>query len=125
MKYMMMLHADENFTEAGPPPKELFERMDKFMEESTKAGSLVWAGGLMHTSKGAKVSLSKNGKISVVDGPFTEAKEVIGGFAVIEAKSKEAAIEHAKRFMELHRDTWKGWEGVSEIREMHGEPPRP
>ena len=111
MKYMMMLRTDENFTEAGPPPKELFERMDKFMEESTKAGSLVWAGGLTHTSKGAKVSLSMR-VLSVDDLGF-------------EAKSKEAAIEHAKRFMELHRDTWKGWEGVSEIREMHGEPPRP
>ena len=103
MKYMMMLRTDENFTEAGPPPKELFERMDKFIAESTKAGSLVWAGGLMHTSKGAKVSLSKNGKISVVDGPFTEAKEVIGGFFVLEVKDKPAVVAMTRRFLELHQ----------------------
>lgn len=125
MRYMMMLRTDENFTDAGPPPKALFDRMDEYMAESTKAGTLVSTGGLWHTSRGAEVRLSKNGKISVKDGPFSEAKEVIGGFAIIEAKSKAEAIEHAKQFMELHRDTWKGWEGVTEVREMHDQPPRP
>jgi hypothetical protein len=125
MRDMMMLRADENNTEAGPPPRELFERMDEFVAESVKSGSFVFGGGLQHTAKGAQVRLAKNGKITVVDGPFSEAKEVIGGFAIIEAKTKAEAIELATRFMELHRDTWKGWEGVSEIREIQEEPPRP
>ena len=123
MRYVMMLRCDENFTDAGPPPKELFDRMDEFVAETAKKGNLVSGGGLKHSSRGAEVRLSKNGKITVTDGPFSEAKEVIGGFAIIEASSKAEAIEHATRFMELHRDTWKGWEGVSEIREMDPGPP--
>jgi hypothetical protein len=124
MRYMMMLRSDENFTDAGPPPKELFDRMAVLVAETAKQGKLVSSGGLRHSSSGAQVRLSKNGKITVTDGPFSEAKEVIGGFAIIEASSKTEAIEHATRFMELHRDTWKGWEGVSEIREMKAEPPQ-
>ena len=118
MRYMMMLRRDENSTDAGPPPKELFERMNAFGAEMAKKGSLVSTGRLKHSSSGAEVRLSKTGKITVTDGPFSEAKEVIGGFAIIDASSKAEAIEHATRFMELHRDTWKGWAGVSEIREM-------
>jgi hypothetical protein len=124
MRFMMMVRSDENFTDAGPPPKELFERMAALVAETEKNGNLVSAGGLKHSSSGAQVRLSKNGKIMVTDGPFSEAKEVIGGFAIIEASSKAEAIEHATRFMELHRDTWKGWEGVSEIREMKAESPQ-
>jgi hypothetical protein len=125
MRYMMMVHTDENFTNAGPPPKELFDRIGELAADLAKTGKLVSSGGLQHSSSGAQVRLSKNGKITVTDGPFAEAKEVVGGFAIIEASSKAEAIEHARRFMELHRDTWKGWEGVSEIREMKEDPPSP
>jgi hypothetical protein len=124
MRYLMMLRRDENFTDAGPPPKELLDRMAVFTAETAKNGNLVSVGRLAHSSRGAQVRLSKNGKITVTDGPFSEAKEVIGGFAIIEASSKAEAIELATRFMELHRDTWKGWEGVSEIREMEAGPPQ-
>ena len=106
MRYMMMLHTDENFTETDPPPKELFDRMGELVAELVKTGKLVSSGGLKHSSSGAQVRVSKNGKTTVTDGPFAEAKEVVGGFAIIEASSKAEAIEHARRFMELHRDTW-------------------
>jgi hypothetical protein len=66
---------------------------------------------------GARVRLS-GGKLTVIDGPFTEAKEAIGGFAVFEVKSKQEAIVWTQRFMQLHKDHWKGWEGETEIRQL-------
>lgn len=74
-------------------------------------------GGLLPSAMGARVAVRK-GKLSVMDGPFTEAKEVIGGFAVYDVPSKEAAIEWTRRFMELHREHWPGWEGETELRQM-------
>jgi hypothetical protein len=79
---------------------------------------LIANGGLRPTVQGARVRIS-DGKLSVTDGPFTEAKEVIGGFAQFELKSREEAIESAVRFMELHRKHWPGWEGETEIRVMY------
>ena len=58
------------------------------------------------------------GHLSVVDGPFTEAKEMIGGFAVFELESREAAVESAVRFMQLHKQHWPEWDGVTEVRQM-------
>jgi hypothetical protein len=70
---------------------------------------------------GARVRLS-GGKLSVIDGPFAEAKEVIGGYAVFELSSKEEAIEAGKRFMDLHKEHWPGWEGETEIRQVFEAP---
>jgi hypothetical protein len=89
----------------------------KLGEEGAKAGVLVETGGLLPSAMGARVRLS-GGKLSVTDGPFTEAKEVIGGYAVYQLKSKQEAIEWTSRFMQLHKDHWKGWEGESEIRQI-------
>jgi hypothetical protein len=78
--------------------------MGKLIEESMKAGTLLLTGGLLPISKGgARVRVS-GGEISVLDGPFAEAKELIGGFAVIEAKSKEDAIEMTRRFLKVAGD---------------------
>jgi len=60
------------------------------------------------------------GQVRVIDGPFTEAKEVVGGYAQFEFKSKEEAIQSAVEFMELHRKHWPGWEGETEVRQMFG-----
>ncbi len=60
------------------------------------------------------------GKLSVIDGPFTEAKEIIGGYAQFELNSKQEAVESAVRFMELHKKYWPGWEGETEVRQMFG-----
>ena len=76
-------------------------------------------GGLKPTGLGARVRLT-GGKVSVKDGPFTEAKEIIGGYAEFELKSREEAVEAAVRFMELHKQHWPGWEGETEVREMYG-----
>jgi hypothetical protein len=86
-------------------------------EEAAKAGVLVEMGGLLPSAMGARVRLA-GGKLSVTDGPFTEAKEVIGGYAVYAVKSREEAVKWTMRFMELHKEHWKGWEGESEIRQI-------
>ena len=99
------------------PPKELMDAMGKLTEEAIKNGTLLGNGGLLPTAAGASVRLS-GGRVTVTDGPFTEAKEIIGGYALFELKSKQEAIEGARQFMELHNKHWPGWEGETEVREM-------
>ncbi len=94
-----------------PPTTEHIAKMGQFIEELTKAGVLLATEGCLPSAKGARVRLS-NGKLTVTDGPFTESKEVIGGFALIQAKSKEEAIELTKRFLKVAGD------GESEIRQI-------
>src|ERR1700676_2403289 len=118
MRFMMMVKTAEK---SGPPPKEMMEAMDKLAEEATKAGEMIESGGLGPTAAGSRVRL-EGGKITVTDGPFTEAKEVFGGYAIFELKSKEEAIERAVAFMELHRQHWPGWEGVTEVRQLFTAP---
>ena len=60
------------------------------------------------------------GKLTVTDGPFSETKELIGGYAIYDVKSKEDALEWVRRFMELHQENWPGWEGESELRQVFG-----
>lgn len=116
MKFMMIVKHAEN---QGPPPKSLMDAIAKLAEEDTKSGTMLGSGGLTGTVQGARVRLS-GGKVTVIDGPFTEAKEVIGGYAQFELKSKEEAVEGAVRFMELHKQHWPGWEGETEVRQMYG-----
>jgi hypothetical protein len=124
MRFMMIVKGDENFGTAGPPPMELMEAIGKLGEEAAKAGKMVSMGGLQPTSKGATVRLT-NGKLITTDGPFTEAKEMIGGFTIMNLTSKEEAIQEALKFMELHRKLWPGWEGVTEVRQMYEEGEHP
>ena len=102
------------------------EAIDKITQEAIHNKTLVIAGGLMPLAQSNAVKIS-GGKLSVIDGPFSEAKEVVGGFAIFDLKSKEEALEGAKHFMELHRQHWPGWEGTTEVRQMFGQdefPPR-
>jgi len=117
MKFMLMTKlANES---APPPPMELMAALGKFTAEMTKKGAVVSTGGLMHTSKGAKLRLS-GGKITVTDGPFAEAKECIGGYAVVQVNSKEEAIEMAREFLQIHADVMgPAYELDSEIRQMY------
>ncbi len=116
MRFMMIVkHAEKQ----GQPPKELMDAIMQEAEQETKAGRMLGTGGLAPTAQGARVRLS-GGKVTVIDGPFTEAKEVIGGYAQFEYKSKEEAIESAVHFMELHNKYWPGWEGETEVRQMFG-----
>ena len=116
MKFMMIVKSAER---SGFPPKELMDAVDHLSQDAAKAGTMIGCGGLGPTALGARVRLS-DGKVSVIDGPFTEAKEIIGGYAQFELNSKQQAIESAVTFMELHKKNWPGWEGETEIRQMFG-----
>ncbi len=116
MRFMMIVKHREN---QGPPPKELMDAIAKSAEEEVKTGRMLGNSGLGPTSLGARVRVS-GGKVTVTDGPFTEAKEVIGGYAQFELKSREEAIKSAVEFMELHKKHWPGWEGETEVRQMFG-----
>jgi hypothetical protein len=91
--------------------------MAKLTEDSIRDGSLIQTGGLSASSTGARVRLS-GGKLTVTDGPFAEAKEVVGGYAVLEAQSRDEALEAVGAFLRLHHQHWPAWEGECEIREL-------
>ena len=103
MRFLSMIRLQENTGQV--PSEQLMTDMGKLIEEWTKAGILVRTAGLKPTKNGVRVR-SRHGKMSTVDGPFTEAKEVIGGFAILEAKSTQEAVELTKRFLEIHGDAW-------------------
>ena len=100
----------------GPTPA-LMEAMGKLAEREIKAGRMIDMGGLMPLQQGARVSIV-DGKLNVTDGPFVEAKEVIGGYAIFELRDMEEAVARAKEFMQLHLEHMPGWEGTCEIRVM-------
>ena len=116
MRFLMLVKHGEN---PGPPPPEFLEAMAKLDEDANKSGTMIVSGGLMPIAKSTRVRLSR-GQVTAIDGPYTEAKEVVGGFAMFELKSKEEAIEGARSFMELHKKYWPGWEGETEIRQVLG-----
>ena len=118
MKFMIIGRATKD-TEAGvPPTTEALTKMGQHFEELMKAGVLLGAEGLLPSSKGARVRLS-GGKLTVTDGPFTEAKELIGGFAILQADSKEEAIEMTKRFLGVHAEVLgSSYEAECEVRQM-------
>jgi hypothetical protein len=120
MRYMMFIKHAEDFRQADVPAS-LYEEMGKFIEETTKSGNFVSGAGLQPSSAGARVKL-KGGKITVLDGPFTESKEIVGGYAIIDAKTREEALDIAQRFMEIHRTHWPAFEGESEVRPFEAEP---
>jgi len=123
MRFMILVKSKEN---GGQPPKALMDEIDQLAAEATRAGKMVASGGLAPTAMSTSVRL-RGGRLTVVDGPFAEAKEVVGGYAVFDFASKEEAVESTREFMELHRKHWPGWEGESEIRQLFGPddfPPR-
>lgn len=110
--YMRFLSIYKSAETNQPPSPELMANMGRLVEESMKAGTLVATEGCLPSSLGMRVR-SDNGKVTVTDGPFTEAKEVVGGFAILEARSKEHAIELAREFLAVAGD------GECEIRQIY------
>jgi len=113
MRYMFIVRSSHQ----GPPTPELMEAMGELANEEIRAGRMIDQGGLMPVAMGAEIVL-KGDKVAVVDGPFVESKEIIGGYAVFEFPAREEAIASAVKFMELHRQHMPGWEGVCEMRPM-------
>lgn len=117
MRYMFLVSGAE--TNATPPPQRMIDEIEKLAEQDMAAGRMIARGGLLPTAMGARVE-SRRGKLKLTDGPFTETKEVLGGFAIYEFPTREEAIAAAKSFMELHSKYWPEWEGVCEMRPMFG-----
>jgi len=116
VKYLTFIRHPESFR-ASPMPSAFMDAMGKFIQGSMKDGTLVETGGLRPSADGLRIRLA-NGKITVTDGPFTESKEVIGGWAILKTDSKAEAVRIATEFMELHRKYWPEFEGESEVRPM-------
>jgi hypothetical protein len=114
VRFLSIVKSAEN---QGPPPEALLAAMARLTQDGVKDGSLVQTGGLSASGAGARVRLAA-GKLTVTDGPFTEAKEVVGGYAVLEATSQDEAMKAVVRFLRLHQDLWPGWEGECEVREL-------
>jgi hypothetical protein len=116
MKYLMLIKHSENAgTESIPQP--LMDAMGQFVEDKLKSGVLKETAGLKGTAEGFRIR-SKGGKLLVTDGPFTETKEVIGGYALVEVDSGEAAMSLAREFVELHRVHWPAFECECEVRPL-------
>jgi hypothetical protein len=98
MRFLGYTLANEAEMPTEPPSPDLYEKMGRFVEEATKAGVLVATGGIAPTSEGARINL-KNGEYTVVDGPFAEAKELVGGWALMECRDLAEAVEWSKRFL--------------------------
>ena len=116
MKYLMLIKHAESYR-SQPIPKGLMDAMGPFVDQGFKSGVLKDTAGLKPTSDGFRVR-SGGGKLTVTDGPFTEAKEIVGGYALVEVKSREEALDFARRFMELHRVHWPAFEAECEVRPM-------
>ena len=114
MRFMTIVKSAERF---GFPPPALIDAIEKLRLEAVGKGVMLDTGGLAPSATGKAVRL-RSGQLSVVDGPFTESKEVVGGYAVFELDSQDEAVEWTRRFMELHTQHWPGWEGTTEIRQM-------
>ena len=118
MRFISMVKSNE--AKMGMPPKSLMDAMDQLIKEMAQAGCIMVEGvGLHPTSAGMRVRLA-DGKLTVTDGPFTEAKEVVGGFAIFEAPSKAEMRKWTQRFMALHKTHMPGWDGECEVRQIAG-----
>jgi len=114
MRYMMLIKHVEDYRGKTPPPG-LMEAMGKFVGDSIEKGIFIDGAGLKATHRGKKVQM-RNGELRVIDGPFTETKEIVGGYAIVEVPSDEEALAIAKKFMELHQKYWPEFQGESELR---------
>lgn len=118
MRFMLIANATPQSEAGEPPDPKLMAAIAKLTEEGTKAGVLVGGGGLMPSAAGAKLRLA-GGKVTVTDGPFTEIKELIAGYAIVEVNSKAEAIEMARGFLQIHADILgPDYECDSEVRQM-------
>lgn len=114
MRFLSIIRAVE---QQGPPPQALMEAIDRHVAESLRNGTVVSTGGLAPSAAGARIRI-ENGRMTVTDGPFAESKEMIGGYAVIAAATREQAIRSTREFMQLHLEHWPAWEGECELREL-------
>jgi hypothetical protein len=114
MRYLVFVKMAED---VGTPPPALVEAMGREMGQAFADGSMLDAGGLYPTAQSTEIRVAA-GRLTVTDGPFTEVKEVVGGYSIIEARSPEEAVAGARRVAELHQEHWPEWEGSIEVRRI-------
>ncbi|HYM16241.1 MAG TPA: YciI family protein [Dehalococcoidia bacterium] len=114
MKYLSFIRSSEKYRESQPPAG-LAEAMGKLIDKCTSEGALVDTGGVAPSKDGFRMRLA-NGKLTTTDGPFTESKEVIGGWAILKADSRAEILRLTTEFMDLHREHWPEFECECEVR---------
>ena len=100
MRVLGLLRADKSSESGAPPSPEMFAKMGPFIDEITRAGVLVATDGLLPSAKGKRVKLA-NGSVDVIDGPFTESKELVASYAILDVKSMDEAVTWTRRFLEV------------------------
>ena len=115
MRFLSMIRIDE--TTGQVPSEQLMADMGRLIDELTRTGQLVSTAGLRPTTEGVRVRLHRGGRLTAVDGPFTETKEVIGGYAILEAQSKAEAVDLTRRFLKVHGSDW---DVECEVRQIDG-----
>jgi len=117
MRFLLTLSPDAKPL-AGPPSPELMAAIDALTEEMTEAGILLDTGGMAPPSHSARLQLA-GGRVTVTDGPFTEAKELVGGYAIVKVDSREEALALARRFLQIHADILgPSYEMSTEVRQL-------
>lgn len=119
MRYMGLVQMDPR---RDNPPEALVKAMDEHIAASIAAGIFLDGGGLDGGEACTEVRLAQ-GTVTTTDGPYAEAKEVVGGYSVLEFRSHEEAVEEARRIVELHHQHWPGWEGSVVVRRIWDAPP--
>jgi hypothetical protein len=114
MRFLTLVKGPEGVS----PPPELLEAIGRLGEEAAKAGVMIETGGLLPSAAGGTRVRISGGKTTVTDGPFSEAKELVGGYALFDVKTKDEVVEWTRRFMDVHRELWPDWEGETEIRQL-------
>jgi hypothetical protein len=117
-RYLMFIKHSPDLRDEDVPAS-LHQEMGEFVAENLKNGRLLDTAGLRPEAEGTQIR-SKRGRLTFTDGPFTETKEVIGGYALVEAASKEEAVDLATKFMEIHLRHWPEFEGACEVRALDG-----
>jgi hypothetical protein len=120
MRYLMFIKHPENHGKRPTIPAGLYEAMGEFVTAGMKSGKIIDTAGLKPTSEGNRVRLS-NRQITVIDGPFIESKEIVGGYAFLEMTSHAEALEYARKFMQIHLDHWPEFEGECEVRPIEAQ----
>ncbi|HEX6036710.1 YciI family protein [Longimicrobium sp.] len=116
MRFINLVRCPED---CGPPPPGFLEAMGRAQVQAQSAGTLLETGGLAPIHRSTVVRLA-DGTVSVMDGPYAEGKEVVGGFGIVEAATEEEAVQGAVWLMNMHREHWPGWNGEVEVRRILG-----
>ena len=118
MKHLILISHDERYR-SMPFPPELGKAMGTFIDDAMASGKLVETAGLTGTSDATRVRLDR-GKVTITDGPFAEAKEMVGGYLMLDVSSKDEAVAFARDFMDLHGKHWPEFDGTCEVRPLDG-----